>query len=107
MIAAFVVLRRRFQLARTFRRQQKCLGLVRHALRSPRGRAMRLIAPPSFLLIRAAGILHAGSEAVDLATIAVLTDKNLRAAATTQKQSARHFIGACCACASVSFAASA
>jgi hypothetical protein len=38
--------------------------------------------------------LRAGSEAVDLAAIAVPTDENLRAAATTQKQSARHFIGA-------------
>ena len=53
-----------------------------------------LIAPPSFPLVLAAGILRAGSEAVDLAAIAVPTDKNLRAAATTQKQSARHFIGA-------------
>ena len=53
-----------------------------------------LIAPPSFPLVLAAGILRAGSEAVDLAAIAVPTDKHLRAAATTQKQSARHFIGA-------------
>ena len=53
-----------------------------------------LIAPPSFPLVLAAGILRAGSEAVDLAAIAIPTDKNLRAAATTQKQSARHFIGA-------------
>jgi hypothetical protein len=52
-----------------------------------------LIAPPSFPLVLAAGFLRAGSEAVDLATIALPTDKNLRAAATTQKQSARHFIG--------------
>ena len=51
-----------------------------------------LIAPPSFPLVVAAGFLRAGSEAVDLATIALPTDKNLRAAATTQKQSARHFI---------------
>ena len=51
-----------------------------------------LIAPPSFPLVLAAGILRAGSEAVDLAAIAVPTDKNLRAAATTQKQSARRFI---------------
>ena len=51
-----------------------------------------LIAPPSFPLVLAAGFLRAGSEAVDLATIALPTDKNLRAAATTQKQSARHFI---------------
>jgi hypothetical protein len=53
-----------------------------------------LIAPPSFPLVLAASILRAGSEAVDLAAIAVPTDKHLRAAATTQKQSARHFIGA-------------
>src|ERR1700687_3224563 len=53
-----------------------------------------LIAPPRFPLVLAAGILRAGSGAVDLAAIAVPTDKNLRAAATTQKQSARHFIGA-------------
>ena len=38
--------------------------------------------------------MRAGSEAVDLAAIAVPADKNLRAAATTHKQSARHFIGA-------------
>jgi hypothetical protein len=53
-----------------------------------------LIAPPSFPLVLAASILRAGSEAVDLAAIAVPTDKHLRAAATTQKQFARHFIGA-------------
>jgi hypothetical protein len=53
-----------------------------------------LIAPPSFPLVLVAGFLRAGSEAVDLAVIALPTDKNLSAAATTQKQSARHFIGA-------------
>ena len=52
-----------------------------------------LIAPPRFPLVLAAGILRAGSEAVDLAAIAVPTDKNLRAAATTKKRPARHFIG--------------
>ena len=52
-----------------------------------------LIAAPSFPLVLAAGILRAGSEAVDLAAIAVPTDKHPRAAATTQKQSTRHFIG--------------
>ena len=67
-----------------------------HSPASVHGATMRscLIAPPSFPLVLAAGILRAGSEAVDLAAIAVPTDKNLRAAATTQKQSARHFIGA-------------
>jgi hypothetical protein len=66
-------------------------------------------APSSFPLVLAAGFLRASSEAVDLAMIALPTDKNLRAAATTlarqsrwesqivalqttQKQSARHFI---------------
>ena len=53
-----------------------------------------LIAPPSFPLLVAARFLRAGSDAIVLATIALPTDKNLRAAATTQKQSARHFIGA-------------
>ena len=53
-----------------------------------------LIAPPSFLLVGAASLLRAGSEAVDLAAIALPTNKNLRAAATTQKKSAGHFIGA-------------
>src|ERR1700720_487768 len=79
--------------------------MIRHALHSctvtatsgsVHGATTRscLIAPPSFPLVLAAGILRAGSEAVDLAAIAIPTDKNLRAAATTQKQSARHFIGA-------------
>ena len=52
-----------------------------------------LIAPPSFSLLVAAGFLRAGSDAIDLAAIALPTDKNLRAAATTQKRPARHFIG--------------
>ena len=52
-----------------------------------------LMAPPSFLLIVAAGFLRAGSDAIDLAAIALPTDKNLGAAATTQKRPARHFIG--------------
>jgi hypothetical protein len=52
-----------------------------------------LIAPPSFPLVVAAGFLRAGSDAIDLAAIALPTDKNLRAAATTQKRPARHFIG--------------
>src|SRR3984893_9049514 len=54
-----------------------------------------LIAPPSFPLLVAAGFLRAGSEAIDLAAIALPTDKNLRAAATTQKHSARNFIDTC------------
>src|SRR5450631_1243900 len=52
-----------------------------------------LIAPPSFPLLVAAGFLCAGSDAIDLAAIALPTDKNPRAAATTQKRPARHFIG--------------
>src|ERR1700730_12274726 len=52
-----------------------------------------LIAPPSFPLLVAAGFLRAGSDAIDLAAIALPTDKNLGAAATTQKRPARHFIG--------------
>ena len=52
-----------------------------------------LIAPPSFPLLVAAGFLRAGSDAIDLAAIASPTDKNLRAAATTQKRPATHFIG--------------
>jgi hypothetical protein len=52
-----------------------------------------LIAPPSFPLLVAARFLRAGSDAIVLATIALPTDKNLRAAATTQKRPARHFIG--------------
>jgi hypothetical protein len=52
-----------------------------------------LIAPPSFPLVVAAGFLRAGSDAIDLAAIALPTDKNLRAAATTKKRPARHFIG--------------
>ena len=79
--------------------------MIRHALHScavtatsgsVHGATTRscLIAPPSFPLVLAADILRAGSEAVDLAAIALPADKNLRAAATTHKQSARHFIGA-------------
>jgi hypothetical protein len=79
--------------------------MIRHALHSctvtatsgsVHGATTRscLIAPPSFPLVLAADILRAGSEAVDLAAIAVPADKNLRAAATTHKQSARYFIGA-------------
>jgi hypothetical protein len=52
-----------------------------------------LIAPPSFPLLVAAGFLRAGSNAIVLAAIALPTDKNLRAAPTTQKRPARHFIG--------------
>jgi hypothetical protein len=52
-----------------------------------------LIAPPSFPLLVAAGFLRAGSDAIVLAAIALPTDKNLRAAPTTQKRPARHFIG--------------
>src|ERR1700730_18847791 len=52
-----------------------------------------LIAPPSFPLLVAAGFLRAGSDAIVLAAIALPTDKNLGATATTQKRPARHFIG--------------
>jgi hypothetical protein len=52
-----------------------------------------LIAPPSFPLLVAAGFLSAGSDAIVLAAIALPTDKNLGATATTQKRPARHFIG--------------
>ena len=51
-----------------------------------------LIASPSFPSVVAAGFLRAGSDAVDLASITPPTDKDLRAAATTQKKPARHFI---------------
>ena len=51
-----------------------------------------LIASPSFPLFVAASFLRAGSDAVDLASITPPTDKDLRAAATTQKEPARHFI---------------
>jgi hypothetical protein len=54
-----------------------------------------LIAPPSFPLLVAAGFLRAGSDAIVLAAIALPTDKNLRAAASTQKHSARNFIDTC------------
>src|ERR1700730_15720476 len=54
-----------------------------------------LIAPSSFLLILAAGFLRAGSDAVNMTSITPATDKNLRAAASTQKHSARNFIDTC------------
>jgi hypothetical protein len=40
-----------------------------------------LIAPPSFLLLVAAGFLRTGSDAVDMTSVTPATDKNLRAAA--------------------------
>src|SRR6202158_1332034 len=43
-----------------------------------------LIAPPSFPLLVAAGFLRAGFDAVDMTSITPATDKNLRAAASTQ-----------------------
>jgi hypothetical protein len=52
-----------------------------------------LIASPSLPLVVTASVLRAGSGAVDLASVALPTDKDLRAAASTQKHSARHFIG--------------
>src|SRR6266576_1936224 len=51
-----------------------------------------LIASPSFPLSLAAGFLRAGSDAVDLASITLPTDKNLRVAASAQKHPARSFI---------------
>jgi hypothetical protein len=54
-----------------------------------------LIAPPSFPLVVAAGFLRARSDAVDMTSITSATDKNLRAAASTQKHSARNFIDTC------------
>ncbi len=54
-----------------------------------------LIASPSFPLPVAAGPLRAGFDAIDLASIAPPTDKNLRAAATTQEHPARNVISTC------------
>ena len=54
-----------------------------------------LIAPPSFLSPAAAGFLRAGSDAVNMTSITSATDKDLRAAASTQKHSARNFIDTC------------
>ena len=54
-----------------------------------------LIAPPRFLLLVAAGFLRAGSDAINMTSITPATDKNLRAAASTQKHSARNFIDTC------------
>ena len=81
-----------------------CGTMIRHALPSRTVTATSggvhrattwgcLIAPPSFPLVVAAGFLRAGSEAIDPAAIAPSTNKNLRAAANTQKKSARQFIG--------------
>jgi hypothetical protein len=52
-----------------------------------------LIASPSFPLVVAAGFLRAGSDTVDLASVAPPTDKDLRAATSTQKHPAKLFIG--------------
>jgi hypothetical protein len=54
----------------------------------------RLIASPGFPLPVAAPFLRAGSGAVDLASIASPTDKNLGAAALTQEHPARCLIRA-------------
>ena len=54
-----------------------------------------LIASPSFPLVVAPGFLCAGSDAVDLTSIAPPTDKDLRAAASTQKHPATRFIDTC------------
>jgi hypothetical protein len=54
-----------------------------------------LIASPSFPLVVVPGFLRAGSDAVDLTSIAPPTDENLRAAASTQKHPARNFIDTC------------
>ena len=50
-----------------------------------------LIASPRLPLPVAAGVSSAGSDAVDLASIAPPADKNLTAAASTQKHPARSF----------------
>ena len=52
-----------------------------------------LIASPSFPLVVVPGFLRAGSDAVDLTSIAPPTDEDLRAAASTQKHPATRFIG--------------
>jgi hypothetical protein len=78
--------------------------LIRHA--SPSGTVMAisggmhgatarccLIASPSFPLVVAPGFLRAGSVTVDLTSIAPPADKDLRAAASTQKHPATRFIG--------------
>ena len=54
-----------------------------------------LIASPSFPLPIVAGLLRAGVDAIDLASIAPPADKNLRAAATTQEHPARNVISTC------------
>jgi hypothetical protein len=54
-----------------------------------------LIATPSFSLQLVADVFRARSGAVDLAPIASPTDKNLTAAARTQKHSARRLIDTC------------
>ena len=54
-----------------------------------------LIASSGYPLPVAAGLLRAGFNAIDLASIAPPTDKNLRAAATTQKHPARNFVSTC------------
>jgi hypothetical protein len=51
------------------------------------------MASPSFPLVVAPGFLCAGSDAVDLTSFAPNTDKDLRAAASTQKHPAIRFIG--------------
>ena len=80
--------------------------MIRHALPSGtktatsvgvQGAAARtgLIASASLSLTVAAGFLCAGSDAVDLAAVASSADKNLRAAASAQKNPARNLISAC------------
>jgi hypothetical protein len=52
-----------------------------------------LIASPSFPLVVVPGFLRAGSDAVDLTSIAPPTDEDLRATASTQKHPATRFVG--------------
>jgi hypothetical protein len=54
----------------------------------------RLIAPPSFPLLLAAGFLRTGSDAVDLAAVTSPTNKNLTSTTCAQKHPARRFLHA-------------
>ena len=80
--------------------------MIRHALSSGTVTAISvgvhdaatgrcLMTSASFPLPAAAGFLRAGSDAVDMTSITPATDKNLRAAASTQKHSARNFMDTC------------
>jgi hypothetical protein len=82
-------------LGETMIRHASLSGTVTATSGGMRGATTRscLIASSSFPLVVVPGFLRAGSDAVDLTSIAPPTDEDLRAAASTQKHPATRFVG--------------